>query len=264
MFDSGNLVMVHSPWCLEQVRATRPEHAERAVVIPHGIWTRQWSPAARADIRARFSLPQDAFLIASFGFIHPDKMNPQALEAFQGVAATNPRAMFLFVGEDADGGIARRKAAELGLTDRVRFLGRLSWDAFVELMAVTDLGVNLRLPPTNGETSGALLNMLAASVPTIVTDVGTFADYPSHVVRKVRWETEGMDGLRRALHDLANDPEARAVLGRAAWQHCVDYHEWPRVARQYADLIERCHREQAVTARAFRQSLTNHPAASFA
>lgn len=252
LFDSANLVVVHSPWCLEQVRATRPEHAERTVVIPHGIWPRRPSEAEKATIRTRFSLPQDALIVASFGFIHPDKMNPEALEAFARAAQRDERAMFVFAGEDADGGIARRKAAALGLLDRVRFLGRQSWDNFIDLIAVTDLGVNLRLPPTNGETSGALLNLLAAGVPTIVTEVATFADYPGEVVHKVRWETEGLEGLSRALDGLAGDPARRLRLGQAAWRHCVEHHEWPRVASQYVDAIERSHQERAVAGSAFR------------
>lgn len=252
LFDSSNLVVVHSPWCREQVLATRPEHAERTVVIPHGIWPRRPTAAEKAEIRARFSVPQDAFVVASFGFIHPDKMNPEALAAFQSVAQRDEHAMFLFAGEDADGGIARRQAAALGLLDRVRFLGRQSWDNFIDLIAITDLGVNLRLPPTNGETSGALLNLLAAGVPTVVTEVATFADYPGTVVHKVRWETEGQAGLCRALETLAADPAQRARLGDAAWRHCVEHHEWPRVAQQYVDVIERSHRERIAAGSAFR------------
>jgi glycosyltransferase involved in cell wall biosynthesis len=142
----------------------------------------------------------------------------------------------------------------------VRFLGRQSWDHFVDLIAVTDLGVNLRLPPTNGETSGALLNLLAAGVPTIVTEVATFADYPADVVRKVRWETEGIDGLRRAMEELAGDAERRTRLGRAAFQHCVDHHEWPRVASQYVEAIERFHRERKASGAEFRTRTTERVA----
>ncbi|SIO62251.1 Glycosyltransferase involved in cell wall bisynthesis [Singulisphaera sp. GP187] len=254
MFDTPNLVVVHSPWCLAQVAATRPEHAERTMVIPHGIWPRRPTDAEKTAIRTRFDLPQDALIVASFGFIHPDKMNPEALDAFQAVARANPKAMFLFVGEDADGGIARRQAAALGLHDRVRFLGRQAWNNFTDLIAVTDLGVNLRLPPTNGETSGALLNMLAAGVPTIVTDVATFSDYPAEVVRKVRWESDGIDGLRRALFDLASQDAERKRLGEAAWKHCLDHHEWPRVAAQYVEAIERSHRQLALAGKTFRES----------
>jgi glycosyltransferase involved in cell wall biosynthesis len=237
-------LVVHSPWCLERLRATAPEEAGRAVVIPHGIWTRTITSEERAAIRGRFGIPRDALMIASFGFIHPDKMSPEALDAFRAVARSDPSALFIFAGEEADGGAVRRHAAALGLTERVRFLGRQAMPDFTDLIAVSDLGVNLRRPPTNGETSGALLYLLASGVATIVTDVATFSDYPDHAVRKVRWESEGPDGLGHALRTLAADPAAREALGRAAQDHTRAHHEWPRVAQLYVDVIERCHAER--------------------
>ncbi|MBV8318264.1 MAG: glycosyltransferase, partial [Planctomycetaceae bacterium] len=189
-------VVVHSPWCVAQARADCPEFAERMVVIPMGAEPRRVSAERRAAIRARFQIPADAVVIACFGFIHPNKMCPEAITAFQGVAQADGSALFVLVGEENDGGEARRRAEELGLLDRVRFLGRRSRADFADLAAVTDLGVNLRRPPTFGETSAALLSLLASGIPTIVTDVGTFSGFPGDVVRKVRWESEGLDGLR--------------------------------------------------------------------
>ena len=215
-------------------------------MIPHGIHPRRSTAAERAAIRDRFDLPQDALVVASFGFVHPDKMSPEALDAFATIVARPPEGAFRL---RRRGGRRRRGAANhaaaLGLNDRVRFLGRQPAEAFSALISVTDVGVNLRLPPTNGETSGALLNLLASGVPTIVTDVATFSDYPASVVRKVRWETEGPDGLLRAMRSLTDDSPAREALGRAAWAYVNEYHEWSRVGELYVDAIERCHEEQA-------------------
>ena len=211
-----------------------------------GSEPRRVSAAQRAAIRARFEIPADALMVASFGFIHPDKMSPEALDAFQEVARfgrIRPVRLRRRGGRRRRGCAADAEA--LGLRDRVRFLGRQSLADFVDLVAVTDLGVNLRRPPTNGETSAALLNLLASGVATIVTDVGTFSDYPGDVVRKVRWESEGLDGLRRAMHELATDPQAREALGRAAWEYVRAHHEWPHVAKMYVDVIERWHVERA-------------------
>ena len=236
-------VVVHSPWCLEQVRKREPDDASRIVVIPHGIWPRTVSVEGRAAIRARFDIPNDALVVASFGFVHPDKMSPEALDAFGPLAQTDPSALFVFAGEEADGGTVRRHAQALGLSDRIRFLGHRPLSDFTDLIAATDIGVNLRRPPTHGETSGALLYLLASGVATLVTDVATFSDYPDTAVRKVKWETEGLAGLGRALRTLAADRPAREALGRAARDHVREHHEWSRVAKSYVDVIEQCHAE---------------------
>jgi glycosyltransferase involved in cell wall biosynthesis len=181
-------------------------------------------------------------LIASFGFVHPDKMSPEALDAFHSVARADPSALFVFAGEEADGGAVRRHAAALGLPGRIRFLGRQAMSDFTDLIAATDIGINLRRPPTNGETSGALLYLLASGVATIVTDVATFSDYPNTILWKVRWESEGLPGLKRALQTLVADRARREALGRAARLYTREHHEWPRVATRYVEIIESCNR----------------------
>ncbi len=258
VLNAAEEMVVHSPWCVGQVEKYSPEYADKVTVIPHGIHPKRTTDAQRVEIRQKFNLPLDAVLVASFGFIHPDKMSPEALDAFVTIARDEPKALFIFAGEEADGGEVRRHAASAGLNDRVRFLGRQPWEAFGQLISVSDVGVNLRLPPTNGETSGALLNLLASGVPTVVTDVATFSDYPSSVVRKVHWETEGPDGLLRAMHGLATDPAARLELGQAAWSYVDEYHEWSRVTNLYIEAIERCH-EARVANRPASRPLTLEP-----
>ena len=119
-------------------------------------------------------------------------------------------------------------------------LGRQPAADYADLIAAIDVGVNLRRPPTNGETSAALLDLLANGVATIVTDVATFADYPDTVVRKVRWDGQGPDELRRALFSLARDHTTRQALGSAAQAYVRQHHAWPNSAAAYVELIERC------------------------
>jgi glycosyltransferase involved in cell wall biosynthesis len=168
-------------------------------------------------------------------------MNVETIQAFAAVARTHPDAMLVFVGPDLGLGETRTAAEELGILDRVRFFGpQPTADLLLEFAAAIDIGINLRQPPTNGETSAALLDLLRVGVPTVVTDVATFSDYPDSAVRKVRWEADGLDGLVRALHELLDDPEGRAALGRAARTHVREKHAWPLAAAGYRDVIDQC------------------------
>jgi hypothetical protein len=95
-------------------------------------------------------------------------------------------------------------------------------------ITVTDVGIALRRPPTDGETSAALLDLLRSGVATITTDIGTFAGYPEDVVRKVRWPGDGIEGLTSALRRLMADPDERGLLGAGDVLACVE----PPVRRQ--------------------------------
>jgi glycosyltransferase involved in cell wall biosynthesis len=223
------------------VREQAPALAERVVVVPLGSRARPISTdLERGAARERLGLPRDAVIIATIGANTPEKMGAESLDAFASVARTDAAALFIFAGEEADGGRSRARAAALGLGNRVCFLGRLSAADYAALVTAVDVGLGLRRPPTFGETSAALIDLLAAGVPTIVTDVDTFADWPDHVVRKVRWDACGPEALDRALRTLAGNRAEREALGRAARDHVRIHHDWSRVAECYADLIERC------------------------
>jgi glycosyltransferase involved in cell wall biosynthesis len=216
--------------------------AGKTFVVPHGAeaLSRPIAPDERAAARDRLGLPTGALVVASFGIIHPSKRNAEAVEAFAAVARAVPGSMLLFVGGEADDGLARLRADSLGMSGRVRFLGRADDARFLALIAAADVGVSLRRPPTNGETSGALLHLLRAGVPAVVSDIGSFAEYPDGAVRKVPWadDASGVAALSAALLELAADPTARDALGRAGLEHVRARHAWADVAARYAEVIE--------------------------
>jgi glycosyltransferase involved in cell wall biosynthesis len=150
--------------------------------------------------------------------------------------------LLLFVGQDLGDGEAASRVARLGLGPRVRFFGHRPAAEFQELLGAVDLGVSLRRPPTNGETSAALLQLLGAGVATVVTEVDTFGCFPDEVVRKVPAGGALVEALARALLELGLDAGRRQRLARAALRHARARHTWDRVAARYADFIDRCAR----------------------
>jgi glycosyltransferase involved in cell wall biosynthesis len=254
VFEHARAVVVHSPWCHAQAEAMGPEYGSRTFVIPLGTTARLVAKETRAAIRKKYGLAPESLIVGSFGILTQGKMNNEAVLAFQALARERRDAKLIFVGEDWEGGDARRKVDELGLSDRVEFLGRQPAEAFDALLSVADIGISLRRPPTYGETSAALLQMLGSGVPTIVNDVGTFSGYPDDVVRKVRMSSDGIDGLARALRELAADPAKRQALGEAARRYVEQNHAWQHAASLYAEVIERVHAEKSEKPRKRRSS----------
>ncbi len=238
LFERASAVIVHSPWCVEQVRNQLPDHLGKTFVVALRGHCADPSPEQRSAIRARLEIPPNALVIASLGLLHPSKLNSETIAGFAPLAESIPEALLMFVGREIDDGEARSKAMELGLQHRVRFLGHYPGD-LADLAAIANLGVCLRRPPTKGETSAALLDLLRLGVPTIVSDVGSFSGYPDSVVLKHRWDSDGLAGLTQALRELAEDRPRREALGRSAWHYVNLYHAWPRAADSYAEIIER-------------------------
>lgn len=244
VLEAAQAVIVHSPWCRERVQQRYPELVSKVHVVPMGATPRHLSPERRAATRARFGLPTDALILGSFGHLTRDKLNVEAIRAYAALAGELAGdARMIFVGKDWESGLARSEAFRLGVEQRIRFLGPQGDDDFADLIAAVDLGIALRRPPTFGETSAALLDLLRHGVPTIVTDVATFSCYPDDIVRKVRWENDqaGLDNLVQALRELVAEPSRRESLGAAAHRHVIEEHAWARAADLYADVIEAAH-----------------------
>ncbi len=238
VFEHAEAVVVHSPAICDLAARTYPERADRLHVVPHGSEVKTVAEATRLAVRQRHGFPAEALIFATFGIMHPAKLNVETVEAFATIASTRPESLLVFVGEDLTGAAVRDRADELGLSARVRILGRQPAEVFEELLGAVDVGISLRLPPTNGETSGALLHLLRHGVPCVVNDTGTFAEYPDDVVIKLCWESAGTAGLTRALRRLANDPSERARLGEASRRYIDEVHTWAKVAAAYTRVIE--------------------------
>jgi glycosyltransferase involved in cell wall biosynthesis len=240
VFEHAEAVVLHSETFLARAREDHPDAAGRLAHVPHGAEIVRVTPEARAAARERFGLPRDGRVVASFGILHPTKMNAETIEAFAPLAAEFPDALLVMVGRDLSPTPVAERAEELGLGDRVRFLGHQSREGYLAMLRAADVGIGLRRPPTKGETSGALLDLLRHGVPTIVNEAGSFADYPDDVVAKVRWERDGVEGLRAMLRELLRSAPGREALGSAAIRHVADRHDWALVAGQYAEIIELC------------------------
>lgn len=240
-------VVVHDPWGARRIKTAYPELADRVRVIPHGASLYLTPLDQKRDIKRRFGLDDDHLIVGCFGILHPSKYNVETIDAFAAIAADHPRARLVMVGRDLGGGETQARVIERGLVNKVLFFGHAPMDTFLELISITDIGVNLRRPPTHGETSGALLTLLGSGVPTIVTDVDTFHSYPDSVVHKIAPLAPGDRALEEAIRWLVDRDDARRRLSQSAIEYIASVHDWSRVAGLYAEAIEQARPEQAVT-----------------
>jgi glycosyltransferase involved in cell wall biosynthesis len=237
VFDRAAHVLVHSSWCLERARRLFPEHSDRVSRIEMG--TRVDLPEVdRLWKRERFGVPPDALVFASFGIIFDSKLCEESIRAFAEISREFPSAIYMFVGPDNGSVDLGRVAQDAGIGHRVHFLGCRIGTDYTDLLAISDIGVNLRRPPTHGETSAALIDLLRSGVPTIVLDVDTFSEFPDPVVCKVKWRPGMIPALGEAMRTIARDTRRRDAMGSAARAHVRLHHSWRRVASLYAERIE--------------------------
>lgn len=184
------------------------------------------------------NLPQDTFIVGSFGLATPEKRLDVVLRAFRRLRCSFPNSMLLLVGEVPPWNDLRPLAQELGVGDSVRITGFVDKPTLRRYIHACDVGVNLRYP-TCGETSGIVLRCLAAAKPTIVSHVGAFVELPDNACLKVFVDEQEEDLLLEALRRLASSEALRSDMGQAARKHVQQEHDPASTASSYVNFIDR-------------------------
>lgn len=142
--------------------------AEKIRFIPNGVDTARFKPDSEVRLVLRKELGvEDFFVWLAVGRFDPPKDYPNLLRAFAQVARESPEAVLLIVGDGPLRPSMQDLACELGLGERVRFLG-IRRDV-PELMNAADAYV---MSSAWEGMPMVLLEASAAALPIVATDVG--------------------------------------------------------------------------------------------
>ena len=201
-------------------------------------------PSDRPSVREALGLPAEAFVVCSFGFMAPTKMNVQLIDAWlASPMAEDPGCYLVFVGEpdpNAYGEEIKRRIQSRAAGDRIRITGFASRDEFRAYLSAADVAVQLRTM-SRGEASAAVLDALNHGLATVVNANGSMADLPDEVVIKLEDAFEGPT-LRDALVRLYRERDLRERLSAAGREFLHTVHQPRRCAEAYAVAIEAFHR----------------------
>lgn len=202
--------------------------------IWHGAWIVE---PERMKWRQQLGLNESTPLIGIFGFLKPYKRIAESLRAFRRLLRVIPDAKMLLVGEPhPELGLASL-IRTLGLEAHVRVIGFAPIDDFNGYLGACDIILNLRYP-TVGESSGTLLRALGMGKAVVVSDVGSFREYPDTVCLKVPVDATEEDHIFEYLNLLVSRPSHAQALGRAAREWVTSECSWQAVARQYLAFCE--------------------------
>ncbi len=122
---------------------------------------------SREAIRARLNVSERQVLGYVGRFDYPKQID-RMIEAFESASRLLPAGLFVMAGEGPMLDDARKRAASLGIGDRVRFPGVLSREDVGELLSASD--ATILLSSHEGMPLG-VLESLACGTPVIVSDV---------------------------------------------------------------------------------------------
>lgn len=233
VLKTATRIIVHSRTSAALVRSAG--YVGPIDVIPHlayPVAMQGVDPALKQQTRLDLGLCDGELLLGSFGFFGATKRFPSIFRAL-GRLRSAVRFKFLVVGE---GGDLTDLVSEAGLADRTILRGYVDDQKFSRLLGSTDILINPRFP-SMGETSGPLIQAMAAGIPSVVSDLAWFGELPDEAVAKVPTGEHEADGIEAAVHRLATDEELRRAMGEAARRHIQSACAPQVVAAQFATAL---------------------------
>jgi glycosyltransferase involved in cell wall biosynthesis/SAM-dependent methyltransferase len=232
LLEGARGVIVHSRFMEAEIRAGG--FAGPLAVIPHGAWI---PPGDRNGFRQRLGLDEAVPLVGVFGFLKPYKRIAESLRAFRRLLRLAPEVKMILVGEPHPDLPLEGMIRSLGLSASVRLVGFAPIDDFTGYLSACDIVLNLRYP-TVGESSGTLLRAMGLGKAALVSEVGSFREFPDDVCLKVPVGASEEDTIFEYLNLLTSRPEVAQALGGRARDYVTRQCNWPAVAKQYVQFLE--------------------------
>ena len=233
--EASRLTLVHNDFMAREIRAEVP--GASIGVVSHHARTVAVAPEDVAALRRRLGIGDDELVVGSFGLLSHEKQIETVARAVARCAAHLPRLRLLLVGGVPEPGSLSRLLEAMGVAGRTILAGRVPWDELPLYMTLPDMVVQLRYPSA-GETSGALLRLLAQGRPAIVSDIPNQADLPESAVTRADLVDEEGD-VTRAILRLAASPSLRARMSLAARSFVAEFHSPEHTVAGYWEAIQR-------------------------
>jgi N-acetyl-alpha-D-glucosaminyl L-malate synthase BshA len=189
-------------------------------------------PTKVVAMRPRFATGDEKLLVHLSNF-RPVKRILDVIEVFARVSRARP-ARLMMIGDGPDRSAAEHLALDLGVQDRIHFLGKQ--DNVNELLPLADL----MLMPSEMESFGlAALEAMACSVPTIATRVGGVHELIDDGVTGLLFPLGDVEAMAAAAIALLNDQQRLTTMSAAARKTASDRFCASRIIPLYEDYYER-------------------------
>ncbi|MDZ4308722.1 glycosyltransferase [Allopontixanthobacter sp.] len=197
-----------------------------------GLDRDRFRPLDHSGIRRRMgeefglNLSDDQPLLASVGALTPRKGQELVIASLPHL----PEAQLLLVGEGEDRARLGAQARDLGVTDRVHFLGSVDHDLLPVILSAADAMV---LPSSHEGLANAWVEALACGTPLVICDVGGAREVVTGPEAGLIAE-RSVEGVTRGVRQILANPPAREDVARMAEQF-----SWTANAASLADYYSR-------------------------
>ena len=184
-------------------------------------------------LRRRWNVGEAPLLITVARLV-PHKGQDMGIRALASLSRDFSQLRYIMVGEGHDEQRLRGLARELGVADKVAFVGPMRDDELPEAYATSTiyLGASRVDKEINVEGFGiSFLEAGASGIPSVAGDSGGVRSAVRDGETGIIVRPTDADAIADAIRALLVNPERRAQMGRAARRAVETHYNWDRVAR---------------------------------
>jgi glycosyltransferase involved in cell wall biosynthesis len=193
------------------------------------------APRAKAELRRRLELPEDARVIVFAGRFVAEKRLNDLLTAFARAREEFSDALLILIGDGPLMPAVRRQMEELGLQEAVRLTGFLnSQDVCLRLQAANVFAMT-------SESEGipcALIEAMSAALPSAITNIPAMTQLIHEGVEGLWAEVGDAAGFAAVLCALLRDPAGGSRMGAAARETILAGYTVEAVAERYENFFQ--------------------------
>ena len=209
-------------------------------VVPNAVDTQKFvcHKERRERLRRDFGV-QGKFVIAFCGSFYSYEGLDMLLEALPALRNEEPEAMLLLAGGGDEESSLKLLAEKLGISNSVRFVGRVPQESVVDIYNLADVCAypRRRMKLTDMVTPLKPLEAMATGAVVLASDVGGHKELIEEGVTGFFFEAGSTDSLLRALRRLSQT-EDLGNISTAARKFVCSERTWQSSVARYTDVYE--------------------------
>ncbi len=211
-------------------------------VIPNGAdikhFSQSFPPATLDEYKKKLGKKEgDIYLITTSRLVRKNAVD----DVIRALALLSPAVQFLILGIGSEEDALRTLAKELGVENRVKFLGYISHEHMPMYLKISDIFVRA----SRSEGQGAsFMETMAAGLPVVATQEGGIADFLFDAKRNPEKETTGWavdkdspQQIAEAVQNILSNPAQAAKVIATAKELVSTKYDWDLIAKAMKERV---------------------------
>lgn len=244
IIEASKGIIVHSYYTRNLVKAIAPNMPVKVIPLYGNIIENPLIDYKTA--RKELGIVSNIKMIATFGFVTPAKRLNKVFNVLARLHSEGYLFTFYVVGEAPNQKDIEKQLIQLGLpSNMIVFTGHLELTQFFQYMKASDICINLRYP-IHGETSATLHHLLGMGKPVLVSNAGSFREYPDDVVIKIDVNDKEENQIYEAIKLLIDNSQECLYIGKRSYNFAEQNLDIRKAANAYVQFINGIVRENYI------------------